>query len=237
MTAGLFSWLDAHPVWAEWALVVVGIGTLIVIACQTIQTKRAAQATLKSAESIEKQTRLLERSVEASEKTADAAKQSIETMINKERARIRVEPGKLKLEAGPLAISEIQYSLFCYGTTPAFIEDSWANLEVTNSERASSDNRHVPMSLGKVLSPNPDGVTKNAILFFRPEGDFIGQINTRRAFLHFYGMITYKDVFGNSQETKFRYLWRVTQLEHGLGSGTPFAFWMKCCAPEDNHET
>ena len=81
----------------EWALVVVGIFTLIVIALQTVATAQAAKATRRAAEATEA-------SAKATETAAIAAQRNSEVLINSERAWILAELGWPKGDA--LHISE-----------------------------------------------------------------------------------------------------------------------------------
>ena len=54
-------------------------------------------------------------------------------------------------------------------------------------------------------------------------------------FIHFYGFISYHDVFGNPHKTTFRYRWYIIFDEKF--DKEPFAIWSKIGPPEDNSET
>jgi len=60
-------------------------------------------------------------------------------------------------------------------------------------------------------------------------------IYERRLFVHFYGVINYKDGFERERETSFRYRWEVTDFPRF--NGHPWSRWEVCGHPEDNRET
>lgn len=175
----------------------------------------------------------------AAKEGAAATKRSIDIVMAKERAKIRIEPNSLSIESGPLALHGASYTLFCYGTTRADVKDAWATVEITDSEgKSRSSGTQVPMSLGPVVLPTPpEGIKRNALILLKPEGQLLGPINERKLFVHFFGSISYEDVFGESHETKFRYLWKVTDLRNWDKERSAFAFWLKSAHPEDNYET
>jgi hypothetical protein len=94
-----------NPVWADWALVVVGMLTLIVIAVQTIATAQAAKATKNAAKAtqdsviaIRRQVDLMEQqtaaaviAASAAQRSADATSLNVQAIINSERAWIAAE--------------------------------------------------------------------------------------------------------------------------------------------------
>jgi hypothetical protein len=226
----------------QWVLVIVTGLTGVFIGLQAWETRKAAKAAAASVEAIKRQANIMERQTKAAEDNASAAregaeatKRNIDIVMAKERATIRVQPNDLVRESGPLAVHGASYTVFCYGTTRADIEDAWATVEVTDSEEASGSGMHVPMSLGPVLVPTPpEGIKKNALIFHKPEGELIGPVNDRKLFVHFFGSVVYRDVFGQAHETKFRYLWRVTDLRRWDES--VLAFWLKSPKPEENYE-
>lgn len=227
---------------SQWVLIVVALVTAGFVGWQAFETRRAANATAGSVAAITTQSRIMERQAKASEDSVGAARdnaivanQSIEILVAKERARLKIEPEKLSLEAGPLRVDGVSYTIFCYGTTPAFIESSWATVSVTESEQPSKVSFETPMSLKPVITPNYDGIKKETLIFQKPEGQLLGPINSGKLFVHFFGSITYKDVFGRPHGIRFRYLWRVIDIKNF--DGTQFGYWMKVGIPEENLET
>lgn len=192
---------------------------------QTVATETAAIAAKANAE--------------AAKANADAAKENVEIFINKERARITVEIDKLNLVVASdrFSLFEVDYKVFSYGPTLAFISDSRATVNIATSAEPPAGESFVPMSLRSVVSPTIEGIKKSAICFdmTRLEQTDIDSINERRSFVHFHGFIKYRDVFQRERETRFRYLWRVTDRTNL--DGTPFGYWTKCGPPSDNCET
>jgi hypothetical protein len=238
-----FSTVSVNRDWADWGL--WGFNGLLVIvgALQLYLLFGTLRAIQRQAEIMEEQAKAAKANASAAEANAiaakegaEATKQSIEMLIKKERPRIRIEPGKLTIHppGDPLSIHETNYKVFCYGTTPAFIEDAYATVSITNSEEPP-DARAVPMSLTPVLNQNPEGIEKSALVFQDLDPNVFEGVNERKLFAHFYGLIKYKDVFDRGHETKFRYLWRVTNLLSSRGG--PYAFWMKHGPDTDNSET
>ena len=124
--------------------------------------------------------------------------------------------------------------MLCRGTTPAFIADSYATVKITNSEELA-DSGDIPMGLGSVLDPNPAGIEKHALVFHSLEEQALDRINQRKLFAHFFGFIKYKDVFGREHETRFRYMWKVSDIKNLDGSA--YGYWVKCGQESDNSET
>jgi hypothetical protein len=175
---------------------------------------------------------------EAAKDGAEATKQSIEMLISKERARIAVRPDKLILRApgDHLTLNEVTYRISCYGTTPAFMGDSWAAVSVGASEEIlPAGVPFPPLSVGPVFQPNPEGIEKNAFVFQDLPLDATDSVNERKLFVHFHGAVKYRDVFGRGRETRFWYFWKVTDLKNF--DGTIFAYWSKCGVESDNRES
>jgi len=82
----------------EWALVGVGILTLILIGCQAVATAKAARATQDSVAAIRRQVGLMEQqtaatviAASATQRSADATSSNVQAVINSERAWIAAE--------------------------------------------------------------------------------------------------------------------------------------------------
>jgi hypothetical protein len=239
-------------VWATVFLVVVGILQAVILVVQAIAfwlTLRAVrnQADLMGvhaghlgtlAKVAEDTAAAAKANAEAARDGAEATKQSIELLISKERARITVKPSTLKLPRPEelFGLGEMTYKVFCYGTTPAYIDQSSATLSLTASEEPlESELQITPMLLGPAVQPNFEGIDKTALLMQNVEPDIADSVAQRKMFAHFRGLIRYKDAFGKERETRFRYVWRVTEMKNLDGS--PFAFWISSGSWSDNQET
>lgn len=188
-------------------------------------------------EILAKSVTIAEENAKAAQANAEAARMSVEALIDKERARIIVEPGKLTIAPSDdeFPIDETKYRVYCLGTTPAFIENAEARLAATASPDPPGYIAMPPISLKPFWTPNAEGNQYNAILLGSTTPN-LDDVNSRRVFIHFWGVITYKDVFGKQRETRFRYRWRVSDKLKNL-DGTPFSHWEKCGAETDNSET
>src|ERR1019366_8210877 len=157
--------------WADWGtwifsflLMVVGAlqvlllrWTLRVIRRQAKEMIRQRILMRKQWGEMSAQTASLKEYVEETKKIARSTADNVQIIINKERARIRVEvSGDPKLFPHDAVghINELAYTIFCDGSTPAFITKSWANLKVTDSKNPSSPFPNIPMSIPAVLHPS-----------------------------------------------------------------------------------
>jgi hypothetical protein len=176
---------------------------------------------------------------DAAKQNAEFAQRSVEAMISKERARIRIEMDDLKL-ASPgdaLPFDKITFNVFCEGTTPAYIVDADATPKVTDSEKPVDSKPHLPLGpLASVLHPSPTPIEIDCHIYDDLDDTKREAIKEGKgAFVHFYGKVIYKDVFDNIRETRFRYLWKVTNIPNL--DGTRFSYWEKHGNAEDNRET
>jgi hypothetical protein len=162
----------------------------------------------------------------------------LELVISKERARIRVELKDLDLSYGLFPGHTVEYIVRLHGTTEARILDSGAEVVLTDSAAPAPIGSMLPMSLPEVMTPS-DGVVKRPAFFvrFRLEDTEIDSIHARKAFVHFRGFIKYRDIFDRERETKFQYLWTVTDLATPGKPERPLSYWAKSGTATDNAET
>lgn len=242
---GGFDWATL----ANCLLVVVGFGgigvalwTLCFIRQQvgemTLQRGVMQQTLLsidKQATLMEKQTGILERSVAAAEVSAKAAQSSVDAMISKERARITVEIDSITFN--PAAIN---FTVTCFGPTPAFVMTSWANARKSNSQNSSETGVNSPVELPSVFTesqPQRTAYIMNTafalgkVVFTEAE---IGDLDAGNLFIHFSGAIHYRDVFDVERETVFSYFYAGSELKNL--DGTSFRYWRKG-GPETNWAT
>ena len=214
--------------------ILIVVGTIGVVAA--IKTLRTIK---RQADLMDRQTGILEKSVAAAEKGAHAAEKSISVVIEKERARLFIEVDNLQLpQLQPeFWLLDITYKLFIYGSTLAFVEDSNATVFVSQSENPPTKNGYQRVVTKPVITPTPDAISLNATSFgpSRGEKPILEQIWKRQQFIHFFGFISYRDLWGNPHRTTFRFRWDITDLRNF--DGTLFALWHKVGPPEDNSET
>jgi hypothetical protein len=208
----------------EWILVIVTSITAFFIGWQSLETRRAAET----------------------------ARDNIALIIAKECARIRVEPTGVEIpkQGVSLSIADspkariINYKIFCYGTTPAFIVDSSSRVTITASnEPPAVRNYTMPIpELPSVMPTSSEGLQRVNFAFDRPRPNvspdqIAEEIANGKMFLHFWGFISYRMVFDNEIHwTKFRYTYGIEDTVL-VGFGLSDTTWSKAGPEEDNQET
>jgi hypothetical protein len=199
-----------------------------------------ADATRENATAAKDGAEAAKANAEAARLNAEAAKDMLELIISKERARVRVELKTLNLSVGGFLTITVDYTVRLYGSTEARIVESGVEACLHNSPdpTGTMSSYLMPMGLEQVLTPQSPVVDKVAFLtpLMKPEKADVDRINEKKSFVHFRGFIKYKDVFERERETRFQYLWNVTDLQNFATKG-PFSYWMKCGAASDNMET
>jgi hypothetical protein len=238
-------------------LVLVGILSFIVISIQANEMRKATRAMKDSikevkrqADEMEKQTPIIKDSVQAAKdnakaanSNAEAANKNVDMFINKERAHIRVELKDLSLAPKALQIRSVDFIVRLYGPTQAFIISAATGTNLA-PESKIGDPDLVPFSyemsrLPSVITPTSPPFEDYTIFFTNPDttatDSIMTEIREDRLFVEFRGHISYKDVFGNERQTRFRYVWKYSKYSPigKLRRGS----WEKCGAPEDNQET
>jgi hypothetical protein len=217
--------------WADWGVWVFSLLLVIVGGFQVWLLYKTLGSISIQADQMEAQTTKLGESIAV-------ARDNLELIINKERARIRLELDKPWLELGSDHVPEfpeIRYKVEMYGPTAAFIEYEAASAYTAESIGAPAplpDN--IPMSLPAVIKPDMGPLSKSSFIYPNIDKSGIENIWKGKSFLHFRGAIRYKDVFGKSRRTTFKYAWKVGEP---YNDGTPFGYWYKCGSREDNEET
>jgi hypothetical protein len=189
---------------------------------------------------MEKQTVVLERSVAAAENSADAAKNNIELFINRERAWLRIEVAPLELYKDE--ILGVRYQVLHYGPTDAILTNSTASAIVTDSTDISSEwESQYPFGFGpdpQIIKPTQPPISGSIPIetrddFSREEES--AALREGQRFIHFTGFFEYRDVFGKSRVTRFRFLWSRDRFQ--FRDGGLRGEWKKHGEPEDNIET
>jgi hypothetical protein len=177
---------------------------------------------------------------EAAKLNADAGKAMLELIISKERARIRVEMKELDLSSIGIGASAVQFKVHLYGASEARITDSGGEAYIAAStEPGPRDSYMLSIGLTEVMTPLSPVVEKSA--FFMPVSHLdtaaVDSIRKRKTFVHFRGFIKYKDIFDKERETRFQYLWNVTEWAILGKPGEFYSYWSKCGTGSDNVET
>ncbi len=202
--------------------------------------QRQADATLENAMRAKEGADAAKANAEAAMVNAEASKAMLDLIINKERARIRVEMKKLDLSLTGIGVNAVEYTVRLYGSSEARIIDSGAEVSIDASpEPIVKEGYMMPAGLPEVMTPvNP--VHEKSTLFMPMSAmnpDLVDKIQGRKAFVHFRGFIKYKDIFEKERETKFLYLWNVTEWAVIGKVGDLFSYWTKCGNQGDNTET
>jgi hypothetical protein len=195
---------------ASWALFVAALLTLIFLALQAWETRRAAQATQKSAVIVEGQSAILEKSVPVAKEAADAARDSVatakmntEALVNAERAWILAELGWYDEPAGRVGADEfgcttINIKLTCKneGRSPAWIDHVYGRVDIASSR--SDIREYSKQECGNFGSMEPvgAGAEKCRCLDLHCDGSIKGE-----DFLSVFVIIEYHDIFGKQRET------------------------------------
>lgn len=165
--------------------------------------------------------------------SAEAAKENVGLIASKERARLRIElqPFFLNYDAPSPASFTIQHM----GSTDAFVVNSRAAIYVSDSKDPDPIVGHgKPLPIPSVISAKDPVVVAQDVLHLFSEQE-IDNIRQLKSFVHFTGLIRYKDVFDAEHETRFNRVWSIAKMNHL--NGEPFTYWELCGAPTENIET
>lgn len=204
----------------------------------------SAKATLASiqrqAELLQMQIEKMERSVSASEKSAEAARDNVELLIRKERAHIIVDVGKFN----PENLQPINYTVICYGPSPALDCHGHATGRVSESKDAIDDFSSFMPMMGIPEIMREGSIEAAAMLSnangLRLDANQLQKLNKGELFIHFRGDVEYRDIFQekykNSHRCSFYYVYGTTDFKNL--DGAPFCLWQKVFSdPEFNRET
>jgi hypothetical protein len=188
----------------EWWLVGVGIITCIIIACQSWETGKAAQAAKEGAK---------------------AALQNAQSLINSERAWVLVELKEMmdgaegfpfitqgqSAETGPSTRFHANIILTNEGRSPCWITDVRLKFEIVESLPEEPDFASQPTEGGCVGTPLGTG---------RPSYNFVWMPTFRgresaTTMTAVYGIIKYRDIFNEDRTTTFGF----KVVKDGLSSG------------------
>jgi len=181
----------------EWCLVVVGIATAIVIGWQSVETRKAAQA----------------------------SRDSISFSLKKERARLSLGVWQVVWTNNPHSMGQqlkapaVEFVVTNSGPTHAF------NVRLYVSYIAAGT--HAPVTLPAMTEVTTTPIIKaegkdwRPVFHFEYDGlDDLGALMAGEKLLHLAGRLSYTDVFGEERETRFRFIYAPANaknqwVEHG----------------------
>jgi hypothetical protein len=192
---------------SNWALVVVGAiaGFLAWLTLRKIGTQAGLMK--DQADQMRSQTEILTASVRVAK---EIALRNIDLLIGKERARLLVEVALLNTVAANEVNSDpvVRFTIHYVGTTEAFVDYAEAEAKVCDSAEPAPEVFPNSLPLPKVISKQASfGWIKIPVQGWSDKVFF--EVEAKTKFVHFYGNITYKDVFGQEHETGFYYVWQV----------------------------
>jgi hypothetical protein len=195
---------------SNWALVVVGAiaGFLAWLTLRKIGTQAGLMK--DQADQMRSQTEILTASVRVAKESADIALRNIDLLISKERARLLVEVALLNTVAANEVNSDpvVRFTIHYVGTTEAFVDYAEAEAKVCDSAEPASEVFPNSLPLPKIISKQASfGWIKIPVQGWSDKVFF--EVEAKTKFVHFYGNITYKDVFGQEHKTGFYYVWQV----------------------------
>jgi hypothetical protein len=207
-----------------------------------IEMQNAGEQTNRLIGHAESQVIALVNAATAAKTNADVAQDNLEMFINRERARLRIEVDSLQLiPAGSGLAHTVTYKILFYGFTDAFVVSS-AHYAVATKEPDPNVDSDLVAGIFSMRVPQVIRTTTATIdgfQFIFPEMRLtqttIDGINNGSIFVHFFGFIKYKDVFGRERETRFCYTWKADPKP--VISGLKFEVWAKSGSPDANLET
>jgi hypothetical protein len=155
-------------------------------------------------------------------------------MVAKERARIAIDfpSSALNLDDGPewtegmkVVYAGTQIVVANLGGTNAFNVTAMAEIIGTPDGGALGSHEVSVLGLPTVLRPNADPISVDVITLLKGI-NHIAAVKAGSEILHLVGTITYDDIFGNSYETRFRYLWEVDGMNVG-GQNVDTSKWQR----------
>lgn len=199
---------------ANWALFVAALLTLIFLAWQAWETRRAAQATQKSAAILEGQSTILKDSVMVAENAAEAAQDSAtiaklntDALINSERAWILAELGwhdepAERIGEDELGCATVYVRLTCKneGRSPAWIDYVYGRVDIAASHSDVKEYSKQECGNFGLMEPVGAGGEKCRGLGLHCDGTIKGE-----ELLSVSVIVEYHDIFGKQRQTAIGY--------------------------------
>lgn len=184
---------------------------LVAIAYQAFIYNKQWYAMHESIEETRKMVEQNERSVNAAERSAKAAEDSV-TIAH--RAYVLLAIARPQYHSDDLV--EVTYEVINFGNTPATNLQivSCAKLRGSEPERLNHESISWTVNEGTVIAPHYPLNRREEVIMSALER---GLLNEKNLQVYLWGLIRYKDVFGNTHHTQFR-------LVHYPGLGDRFGF-------------
>jgi hypothetical protein len=220
-----FTWPDGVTTWAL-------LLTLLVIAWQSTETRAAARATEESVALIKSQVDL----------TAEQNKNA----KDRERARLGIRNIEVPEVSGPENILEgmcpLRVCAFVenFGHSKAFNVRAYGILDIVSNPKCNSHEAGFLQAFPQIIDEGPEKHSLKLGGFGREFEDIastgdslaipqetVKQIRDGKAFIQASGMLTYEDIFGDSQTFPFCFIWKSVGDDDG-GKWLTRSFWLDC---------
>lgn len=169
----------------------------------------------------------------------ELARKNIDLILNKERSHLRVELEKLDIPADTTySVITVEYTVKLYGPTLATVVESEVSSTIEDTDSPPTGPYLSALFIPTIITPS-DGPQKARTIVegHSDEGaqdiKTIGDVKAGTKFVHCWGYIHYRDVFGRDQWTRFRNVWKYDPWE-SMGK---FGDWRPCGPQEDNSAT
>jgi hypothetical protein len=169
----------------------------------------------------------------------ELARRNIDLILSKERSHLRVELEKLDIPADSTdSVVTVEYTVKLYGPTLVTVVESEVSSTIEDTDSPPTGPYLGTLFIPTIITPS-DGPQKarTIIIGHSDEGaqddKTIEDVKAGRKFVHCWGYIHYRDVFGRDQWTRFRNVWKYDPWE-SMGK---FGDWRPCGPQEDNSST
>jgi hypothetical protein len=217
------------------------------------QAVEAQGGTLKETlAAIKSQVDLMRDQTKAAQDAAKAAADNVELIIDKERARliIRLDDNPIDrfkglpddkgmpvvdLEGSRVHFDSIKIVVSQHGPTTAFNVDGVYRVAFLPSADPPAVEHMRQMNFLPTLIGKSEPIPLE--FEFDITESVLEGIQNEEIFVHFFGEITYEDIFGRKHRTPFRYRWDVDWEPSEDGDREDTSDWTRCGPPEDNAAT
>lgn len=190
---------------------------------------------------------ILKEQTEAAKASAKAAENSSALLISKERAKLSVSPYQEHSfffdYVPPSGVAEVVIGVEQHGPTKAFNVHGEMSLVIQPSkDPPPMKNMSEMFELPDVINGDAPLIQASTIYVGTITQDLLDKIGDEETFVHWFGIITYSDVFGKGHSTRFRYIWEFKRVDLVTDEGRMPELitsrgWAKHGPPEDNDAT
>jgi hypothetical protein len=170
----------------EWWLLILGVPTLIIVAWQAWETRKAAESAKDSVGVVKRQADLME----------DTAKRQL-------RAYISMETANLGFPQKNRPTASVTFKNF--GQTPAYEVQSWISIKIDSYPASIPFALQKPGHRAPKSTLGPGAATQFSAPLGRALSDAeMAELGTEQITVYVYGRVTYKDTFGQERFTHWR---------------------------------